>query len=143
MDSSQRTPLPGAGQLPLLVESFRRAGAPVSYDVRGDPAALPDTLGLTLYRILQEALTNTARHAPGADVEVRLSVGPDETVLSVVSAGPPGVPNSEGVGLQSMSERAAALGGHVFMTGADPALFGELRDAEHFEVVPGAVRRNR
>lgn len=41
---------------------------------------------------------------------------------------------------QALYEELAALGGHVFMTGADPALFGELRDAEHFEVVPGQVR---
>lgn len=112
-DGSSRTPLPGAGQLPQLVESFRRAGARVSYDVQGDPDHLPETTGLTVYRILQEALTNTARHAPGAAVEVRLTVADHETVLSVRSAGPPGVPNRAGAGLPGMAERAAALGGQV------------------------------
>jgi signal transduction histidine kinase len=112
-DESSRAPLPGAGQLPVLVESLRRAGADVSYDVQGDPSGLPETTGLTLYRILQEALTNTARHAPGAHVAVQLAVGTQDTVLTVHSAGPPGAPNAEGVGLAGMGERAAALGGHV------------------------------
>jgi signal transduction histidine kinase len=112
-DESSRTPLPGAEQLPTLVEGFRRAGIHVSYDVEGDPSGLLDTTGLTLYRILQEALTNVARHAPGAEVVVRLSVGARETVLTVHSAGRPGIPNGNGVGLHSMRERAAALGGEL------------------------------
>jgi signal transduction histidine kinase len=58
-------PLPGAGSLPALVEQFRSAGADVSLAVEGDTGGLPATTGLALYRILQEALTNAIRHAPG------------------------------------------------------------------------------
>ncbi len=59
-------PLPGAGGLPALVERFRSAGADVTLTVEGDASALPATTGLAVYRIAQEALTNAAKHAPGA-----------------------------------------------------------------------------
>jgi signal transduction histidine kinase len=109
--SASLAPMPGAAQLPTLVEGFRRAGAKVSYEVLGDSTRLSATAGLTLYRILQEALTNAARHAPGAETKARIHVGADRTVLSVHSAGEPGVASLDGVGLHGMRERAQALGG--------------------------------
>jgi signal transduction histidine kinase len=112
-NDSAIAPMPGTGELTALVEGLRRAGTPVSYDVVGDLSTLPATAGLTLYRILQEGLTNAARHAAGAEVRVRLEVTSRETVLTVDSAGPPGVRNDDGVGLHSMRERAAAMGGVV------------------------------
>ncbi|HEY3951982.1 MAG TPA: sensor histidine kinase [Streptosporangiaceae bacterium] len=102
-------PLPGADTLPALVERFRSAGADVTLSVHGDPRPLPATTGLALYRILQEALTNTVKHAPGAPVRVRLTVGTDAVRLEVDSAGKPGV--GSGLGLLSMRERAELLGG--------------------------------
>lgn len=110
-DGASTAPMPGAVELTALVDGLRRAGTPVAYEVVGDPSGLPSTTGLTVYRILQEGLTNVARHAPGVDVAVRLEVTPRETLLTIDSAGPPGVCNDEGVGLHSMRERAAALGG--------------------------------
>ena len=71
----RRPPLPGAGGLPALVERFRSAGADVTLTVEGDAGALPATTGLAVYRIAQEALTNAAKHAPGAPTAVRLTVG--------------------------------------------------------------------
>ncbi len=108
-----RTPLPGAGQLPALVEGFRRAGARVAYDVVGDPTRLPATTGLTVYRILQESLTNMVRHGTGTRTAVRLEVDDSSAVLTVDSAGTPGLASGDGVGLHSMRERAEALGGEL------------------------------
>jgi signal transduction histidine kinase len=115
-DEPARTaPLPGAGQLAELVESFRRAGTPVRLDVEGDPGLLSATEGLAVYRILQEALTNVVRHASGASAAVRLRVDRDTTRLTVQddavqrrNAGP-----TDGTGIAGMRERAEALGGRL------------------------------
>jgi signal transduction histidine kinase len=103
------TPLPGTTHLAALVDQFRGAGADVVFNVDGDPAELPSTVGLAIYRILQEALTNAARHAPGAPTKAGLSVTPTRAVLTVDSAGAPG--SGTGGGLLSMRERADVLGG--------------------------------
>ena len=86
-----RGPLPGAGALPALVEQFRSAGADVTLTVEGDVARLPATTGLAVYRIVQEALTNAVKHAPGSPTEVRLAVSPGDVTLTAdsrVDAGP-------------------------------------------------------
>ncbi len=106
-------PLPGAEQLPALVDGFRQAGAEVRYDVVGDPRALPATTGLTVYRILQESLTNAVRHGAGTATEVRLQVGARSTELTVDSGGAGRTPRGDGAGLVGMRERAEALGGRL------------------------------
>ena len=111
-ETSARTPLPGGGDVDELIESFRRAGTAVRAEVSGDLGRLTATEGLTVYRILQEALTNVARHAPGSAAEVSIEVGDSETLVRVDSDGPPGT-RREGSGLVGMRERAAALGGRV------------------------------
>ena len=109
-DSADRTaPLPGVDGLPSLVERFRSAGADVTLAVEGDPGRLHAATGLTVYRIAQEALTNAARHAPGATAAVTLDVGPASAALTVDSAGEPGT--GSGLGLISMRERAESVGG--------------------------------
>ena len=110
--TSGRAPLPGAAQLPALVDGFRRAGADVAYDVVGDPARLTATTGLTVYRILQESLTNAVRHGANCAAAVRLEVDDRSAVLTVDSVGPPGTA-SGGSGLVGMRERAQALGGEL------------------------------
>ena len=107
-------PLPGAGALPALVEQFRSAGADVTLTVEGDVRGLPATTGLAVYRIVQEALTNAVRHAPGSPTEIRLAVGAGSVTLTALTltadsrAGPgPGT----GLGVVSMRERAESLGG--------------------------------
>jgi signal transduction histidine kinase len=107
-------PLPGAGAVPVLVEEFRSAGADVSLTVEGDTGRLPATTGLALYRILQEALTNAVKHAPGSPTAVRLALGPDTVTLTTEtrtadSRAEPG--RGTGLGLVSMRERAESLGG--------------------------------
>ena len=115
-DAADRTaPLPGAGGLPALVEQFRSAGADVTLAVEGDVAGLPATTGLAVYRIAQEALTNAAKHAPGAPTEVRLTVSPGEATLTAdtraVPARGPGADAGPGLGMVSMRERAESVGG--------------------------------
>ena len=103
------SPLPGAGELPALISRFQSAGANVTFAVDGDPSRLPATVGLALYRILQEALTNVVKHAPGAPVTARIAVASGQVTLDVDSLGPAG--NGTGLGLVSMRERAESLGG--------------------------------
>ena len=103
-------PLPGACDVPALVEQFRSAGADVTLTVEGDTGRLPATTGLALYRILQEALTNAVKHAPGSSTAVRLTVDADAVRLAVDSAAEPGT--GTGVGVVSMRERAESLSGN-------------------------------
>jgi signal transduction histidine kinase len=113
-DAADRTaPLPDAGGLPALVEQYRSAGADVTLTVEGDTAGLPATTGLAVYRIAQEALTNAAKHAPGAPTEVRLLVSPGEVTLTVDSRAVPGngAVTGTGLGVVSMRERAESVGG--------------------------------
>lgn len=105
-------PLPDAGDLPALVESFRRAGAQVELHVSGDLAAAGPGRGLAVYRIVQEALTNATRHAPGEQVRARLGVTGREVTVEVLNSGDP-APAADGSGLRGMRERAAALGGRL------------------------------
>ena len=108
-DMGRTAPPPGVGGLPTLVDRFRSAGADVTFAVDGETGRLPATVGLALYRILQEALTNVIKHAPGSPATVHLTVDAAEVRLSVHSMGPPGT--GTGLGIISMRERAESLGG--------------------------------
>ena len=109
--ASENAPLPGAADLAELVASFRRAGTPVSYDVTGDVSGLTATAGLVVYRVLQEALTNVVRHAPGGAATVRVEVR-DSARVVVESTGAPG-PRGSGRGVLGMRERVETLGGQL------------------------------
>ncbi len=102
-------PVPGADQLPRLVQQVRDAGADVSLVVDGDLRGLPATTGSTVYRIVQEALTNASTHARGSAVVVHVVIRNGQVDVSVDSAGSPG--RGSGLGLLSMRERAQAVGG--------------------------------
>ena len=102
-------PVPGAGQLAELVQHVRDAGADVSLVVEGDIEAVPATTGSTIYRIVQEALTNATKHAPGCPVAVHVVAGSGRAEVDVDSAGPP--TDGSGMGVDSMRERAQAVGG--------------------------------
>jgi signal transduction histidine kinase len=102
-------PVPGAAQLPQLVQQVRDAGADVSLVIEGDVARVPATTGSTIYRIVQEALTNATRHAPSCPVSVRIVARRGRADVDVDSAGPP--TDGSGLGVTSMRERAEAVGG--------------------------------
>ena len=112
--SAGTRPLPGARDIPALVERTRAAGLAVRYEQEGDLAAVPDLAGLGLYRIAQESLANIAKHGGGAPARMRLDVGPAEARLVVRNRLPAGgVPGTGGSGLKGMSARAGQLGAEL------------------------------
>ncbi len=112
----ETAPQPMLDGLGDLVAGVRRAGLEVETVVSGTPRPLPPGVELSAYRIVQEALSNVMRHAPGADVRVELEYAPAELDLRVVN-GPPGAapsgPPGPGHGVLGMRERAAMLGGDL------------------------------
>ena len=112
-DDDPRRPLPSADDLPGLVDRVRGAGLPASYDVHGDIKRLPPALGLGLYRIVQESLTNVAKHAPGSPVHVSLAVGRSDARLTVRNTRtvPHATPDGSGSGITGMTARVSQLGG--------------------------------
>ncbi|MET3422518.1 signal transduction histidine kinase [Actinoplanes tereljensis] len=104
---------PGLAQLSALVDQVRQAGTPVEWHVTGSPRPLPTGVDVSAYRIVQEALTNTMKHAgPGARATVLVSYG-DALTLEVGDDGSGAAPPGTGNGLRGMRERAELLGGSV------------------------------
>ncbi|XRQ13339.1 sensor histidine kinase [Actinomadura welshii] len=123
-DGADTAPQPSLDRLDELIGNARAAGLRVETTLDGDIAGLPPGVGLTAYRILQEALSNAMRHAPGSRVHVEVLRDDGIVWLGVVNgppgtaAGPrrdgraPGTPlPAGGHGLVGMRERATALGG--------------------------------
>jgi signal transduction histidine kinase len=121
---TQWAPQPDARGVVELAENTRAAGVPVRLEITGDVDDLPVGVGLSVYRIVQEALTNTIKHAgAGTTALVRLARMPEELRLEVTDNGF-GTPHdvvkvSGGNGLIGMRERAAVLGGE-FEAGPNP-----------------------
>ena len=117
LDPNQPRPQPGVSSLPELIDNVREAGLNVTYDVTGEPRDLPALLGLTAYRIVQEGLTNTLKHAgPGARTSVTLDF--EREMLTVVvtddGRGAGVAPSADpGHGLVGMRQRASVSGGTV------------------------------
>src|SRR5271166_6138032 len=82
-------PVPGLDQVSRLVAQLRETGADIDLSIDGETAGLPATTGSAVYRIVQEALTNATRHAPGQPVTVRVAVTGGQIDVAVDSAGPP------------------------------------------------------
>jgi signal transduction histidine kinase len=113
-------PNPGVARLDALLDHVRRAGLPVELSVEGEPRRLPAGLDRSVYRIVQEGLTNTLKHAGPAHATVRLSYGGREIELEVLDDGTgPAAGNGGGFGLVGMRERAELYGG-VLESGARP-----------------------
>ena len=108
---------------------MRAAGLPVTLMVDGDPGAVPAGIDLTAYRIVQEALTNTLRHAPGSQACVRISYSGGAVTVQVSDSGQPdgegpdgegrtrgaadGAGLGPGYGLAGIAERVASCGGSL------------------------------
>ncbi|MFG2014778.1 sensor histidine kinase [Actinomadura geliboluensis] len=103
---------PTAEDIGALVADLRSGGLPVELTTRGDLGAPDPAVGLALFRVVQEALSNTARHAPSAAADVTVAVGGGVAEVTVTDRGPArGRPSAGGLGLVGMRERVTALGG--------------------------------
>ena len=116
-DAPELSPQPGIADIDALCGRVRSAGPEVVYRTGGEVDALDSGVQLTVYRIVQEALTNTLKHA-GTGTKVHLAVAVTGTELTIRvqdtgSGGPAGPANEEGHGLAGMRERAALYGGKV------------------------------
>jgi signal transduction histidine kinase len=112
--TAESRPQPSLAELNDLVASYRAAGLPVRLEVVGEPRPLPSGVELSVYRIVQEALTNTLKHSDPANVAVTLAFRDARLELEVVDDGKPvlgAVPT--GQGLIGMRERVALLGGEL------------------------------
>ncbi|MEU1469571.1 histidine kinase [Streptomyces sp. NPDC005761] len=113
-----REPQPALDGLPGLLERVRLGGPAVSYEITGRPRPPGLAVEATIYRIVQEALTNVVRHADAASVRVHLEHGTDMLTLTVTDDGR-GPGGGSGLGLTGIRERAAAHGGTA-CTGPGP-----------------------
>jgi signal transduction histidine kinase len=106
-------PVPDLTQLDALIEQVRSAGLETTVEIHGQAPDVPAGVQLTVYRLVQEALTNTLKHAgPGARVSVSLSCANDVIDLEVRDSGVmPHRPSADGAGLRGMRERAAVYQG--------------------------------
>ncbi|MFK0046856.1 sensor histidine kinase [Streptomyces sp. NPDC090741] len=109
-------PQPTLAELDGLVDNVRSAGLAVTTEIAGIRRPLTPGVELTAYRIVQEALSNCLRHAPGSRVEVGVAYGPRELHLCIANSAPtrPAPPShGAGHGLLGMRERAGMLGGEL------------------------------
>ena len=116
-EDAPRGPAPGLGRLPELISRTSAAGLTVSTDIIGDPRRLPAAVDLAAYRIVQESLTNVARHVGPTSVSVRVAYGEHDLSIEVADdgrlSGNGACAYGNGNGISGMRERAAALGGHL------------------------------
>jgi signal transduction histidine kinase len=114
-EAAQRGPQPGLGDLEELLERARGAGVRVQLAVEGEPRPLSQSVDLSAYRIVQEALTNVVKHAGRADTTVTLGYRADGLELTITDTGDAapkaGARGPGGHGLVGMRERAAIFGG--------------------------------
>jgi signal transduction histidine kinase len=115
-EAASLAPAPRLTDLKELTETVRDSGNPVELRVSGADRTLSPSLELSLYRIVQEALTNVVKHAPGARASVDLAVSGTEVSLEVVNE--PGAPvvaegQGPGHGIAGMRERVGAFGGRL------------------------------
>ena len=114
-DAAALAPHPGLGDLEKLADDVRAAGLDVRLHVNGEPAALPPSLDLSAYRIVQEGLTNALKHSGGRRAEVTVDYGSDQVRLEVRDDGPGGFAQTDGFGhgLIGIGERVKTYGGDM------------------------------
>ncbi|MFD5897755.1 sensor histidine kinase [Streptomyces sp. NPDC060366] len=110
-----KAPPHGLDDIPELVERARRTGLDATLTIEGPRQDMPAAVDRTIYRIVQESLTNIARHAAAATASIRIDNGPDTLTVRIDDNGraTPGMAHVPGVGLLGMRERVTALGGRL------------------------------
>ena len=106
-------PQPGLDRVPSLLDEVRRAGLPVELHVEGEPRDLPRAIDLSAYRIVQEGLTNTLKHASAGRADVTVRYTPDEVQIEVRDDGAGASAGDPGYGLVGMRERVKIFGGEM------------------------------
>ncbi|WP_322974273.1 sensor histidine kinase [Actinacidiphila epipremni] len=112
--AAELAPQPGLGQVGVLAERIRGTGVPVGLAVTGSPVPLPAGVDLAAYRVVQEALTNTVKHAAGASVAITVDYRPGEVRVEVADTGgvpSPAAASGNGRGLMGLRERLAVYDG--------------------------------
>jgi signal transduction histidine kinase len=141
-ESEPREPTPGLSQLERLIDATNRAGVPTQVRISGRRCAIPATIDLAAYRIVQESLTNVLRHAGPTDALVVISFDADEMTVSVDDNGrgaqrspreAGGQLEGAGHGIRGMRERAYALGGRL---DAGPRSTGGFRVHARLPIAP-------
>lgn len=119
---------PGVDQLPSLVEEAARDGLVIDSRWSGERTPLPEVVGLAVFRVAQEALTNVRRHSGARTARLDIDRGTEAVTVRITDPGPTTVPNgaATGFGLTGLHERVSALGGD---------LRSGPRDGGGFEVV--------
>ena len=117
-DQDDLAPRPGLNQLPRLAASMSESTLAVAVSIEGEERALPPMIGVSAYRIVQEALTNTLKHAAASRADVRVGYWPDELEVEIIDDGCgatalSGTSPGGGLGLIGMRERAALHGGQL------------------------------
>ena len=113
-DGAELAPQPGLDRLDALLDEVGRAGLPVELHVDGDPVPLPRAADLSVYRIVQEGLTNALKHAGASRAEVTLRYEPDELQIDVRDDGAGAAPSDGlGHGLVGVRERVKIYGGEM------------------------------
>lgn len=143
-DEPGTAPQPSLRELEGLLESARNGGVTVTAATGGTPRPLPQGVDLSAYRIVQEALSNAMRHAPGSAVQVHLAYRESGLLIEVSNdrcgpadgqrAGVSGPGAGSGHGIIGMRERAAMLGGHLT---AGPAANGRFLVTAFLPLDPG------
>jgi signal transduction histidine kinase len=121
-ESGELAPAPGLPAIAGLVASVRQAGLPVDVQLDGEPYPVDAGIGLAVYRLIQEALTNAVKHAGPASAQVRLGFGPSALSVEVFDTGRGPAADADqrgGHGLVGMRERVALYGGEL-STGPRP-----------------------
>jgi signal transduction histidine kinase len=110
-----KDPIRGLAGLPDLVARMQHAGMQVTFEITGEPTNVSTLLDWSAYRIVQEALTNVAKHAAGARAKITLAYAPDVVTITVTDDGgaTAGSTSRGGHGLVGMRERVAVLGGEI------------------------------
>ena len=132
--AADRRPAPGIAELGRLVGTMGSAGLPTTLAVNGPAAELPAGVQLAAYRVVQEALTNSLKHAgPSVRAAVRLDTTAEQVVLEVTDDGSLAVAAGVGNGLVGIRERVLACGGEV---SAGPGDAGGWRVAARLRAAP-------
>ncbi|WP_329071231.1 sensor histidine kinase [Streptomyces sp. NBC_01429] len=131
-----RHPMPGIAELRSLLDQVRAAGLPARLRLAGDPSHVPTAAQLTVYRLVQEALTNTLKHAPpGTRAEVRVHCSPESISIDVTDDGHGRTVRApdprHGHGIPGMRERTAVYGGTLR---AGPLPGGGWRVSAHLDL---------